>query len=165
MQLEDIYDYKNRLMMDILTNPEIVHLISEDVDMEDAEKLAYEQVIPYEYVGETVFDGRTFILFDVDIQRVPNKTFLIPTIYVWVFAHRSRMRLPDGGGVRVDKICSEICKAINGSRMFGLGELDLYSVKRFAPMTDYGGKMMTFQAKEFNRLHDPHQYIPSSRKE
>ena len=167
MQLEDFFDYKNQLMKDVLTNKEIVRLLNDDIALEDAANLAYEQVMPFEYIGETLFDGRTFIMFDVDIQAQiagSNKTFYSPTIYVWVMAHRSRMRLPDGGGVRTDKLCSEICKTINGSRLYGLGQLNLYSVRRFAPVTDYTGKMMTFHAKEFNRQYDPTQYVPSNRK-
>lgn len=164
MQLQEFFDYKNQLMEDLLTNESIVHLIDEDVSMENAHTLAYTRVFPYEYVPETVQDGKTFICFDVDIQQSINKTYLLPTLYVWVCTHGSKLRLPHGGGVRTDKICSEICKAINGSRKYGLGELDLYSVKRFAPMTDYQGKVMTFYAKDFNRLHDPQKFTPSNRK-
>lgn len=163
MQLEDFYDYKNKLMKDLLTNKTIVRLLNEDIKFEDAYKLAYEQVYPAEYIYETVYNGSTFICFDVDVQSAPSKTFLLPTLYIWVFVHRSRLRLPEGG-VRTDKICSEICKTINGSKEYGLGELNLYSVKRFAPMTDYNGKCMTFYAKEFNRVYDPNKYIPSNRK-
>ena len=164
MQLEDFFDYKNRLMKELLTNEAIVHLINDEVKMEDAYKLAYNQVFPAEFVPETIHDGSTFVCFDVDIQKAPNKTFLKPTLYVWVFVHRSRLRLPDGGGVRTDKLCSEICKAINGSREYGLGELDLYSTRRFSPVTDYNGKCMTFHATEFNRPYDPKKYTPSNRK-
>ncbi len=84
---------------------------------------------------------------------------------MWVFSHRSKLRLPKGGGIRTDKICSEICKKINGSFKYGLGELELYSVKRFAPMTDYQGKVLTFYAKEFSRVFDPKKEIPSNRKD
>lgn len=164
MQLQDFYDYKNKLMKDLLTNETIVHLINPEVKMEDAYKLAYEQVFPAEFVPETLHDGGTFVCFDVDVQSAPNKTFLLPTLYIWVFVHRSNLRLPDGGGVRTDKICSEICKAINGSHEYGLGELNLYSTKRFSPVTDYNGKCMTFYMKEFNKQHDPTRYIPSNRK-
>ena len=58
----------------------------------------------------------------------------------------------------------EIAGAINGSRYYGLGELDLYSVKRFAPMTDFQGKILTFTATDFNRLHNPKNTIPPNRK-
>lgn len=164
MQLEDFYDYKNRLMEDILTNEKIVPLINEDYTVDNAVGLAYTQVFPYEFVPETAQEGKTYICFDVDIQRVEFKTFYDPVIYIWVFSHKSRLRLPDGGGVRTDKICSEICKAINGSKMYGLGDLDLYSVRRFAPMTDYQGKCITFHAREFNRVYDPKRPVPVNRK-
>ena len=164
MQLQDFYDYKNKLMEDLLTHESIVSLINEDVKLEDAKSLAYKQVFPCEYVPETAQDGYTYICFDVDIQGVSNKLILNPVLYIWVFTHRSNLRLPDGGGVRTDKMCSEICKVINGSRYYGLGELNLYSVKRFAPITDYQGKVMTFTAKEFNRQFDGNKPTPSNRK-
>lgn len=163
MQLNDFFDYKNRLMEDLLTSKSVVSLIQQDTEMENAESLAYTQVFPYEYIPETVQGGQTFICFDVDVQGVSNKTFLTPVLYVWVFTHRSNLRLPEGG-VRTDKLCSEICNVINGSRYYGLGELNLYSVKRFAPMTDYQGKVMTFYAKEFNRQFNGAKPVPANRK-
>ena len=163
MQLEEFFGYKDRLMKDLLTNEEIVNLLDEDVPIENAKSLAYSRVFPFEYVPDTVEHGDTYICFDVDIQEVFNKTFLSPTLYIWVFTHRSKLRLPTGG-VRTDKLCIEICKEINGSRKYGLGELSLSSVKRFAPMTDFQGKLMIFRATDFNRQYDPHKYTPSNRK-
>lgn len=163
MQLQEFFDYKNQLMEDLLTNEEIVKLLDDSIMLQHADTLAYSQVFPCEYVPETVQEGKTFICFDVDIQELVNKTYLLPTLYVWVFTHRSKLRLPEGG-VRTDKLCSEICKAINGSRNYGLGELNLFSVKRFAPMTDYQGKVLAFHAKDFNRQYDPTKPTPSNRK-
>ena len=112
---------------------------------------------------ETTETGKTFVCFDVDIQRVDNKTFLNPMIYIWVFTHKSQMRLPEGG-VRTDKLCSEIAKVLDGSRYYGLGELNLYSVRRFAPMTDFQGKVMAFSAKEINRYSPTGKPVPAVRK-
>ena len=163
MYLDEFFKYKNKLMEEILTSDDIVRLICSDNIYLDAKDLAYRQVFPYEFVPDTVEHGNTFICFDVDIQKSVNKTYLLPTLYVWVFTHKSLLRLPEGG-VRIDKLCSEICKKLNGSKEYGLGELDLYSVKRFAPMTDYLGKCMTFYATEFNRVHDPNKKVPKDRK-
>ena len=163
MQLEDFYDYKNQLMEDLLTNASIVSLVNPDVKLKDAGSLAYTQVFPLDYIPETVQQGKTFVCFDVDVQSSANKTFLSPVLYVWVFSHSSKMRLPEGG-VLVDKLCSEISKAINGSRYYGLGELNLYSVNRYAPMPDYPGKVMTFFMKEVNRFHDESKPTPVNRK-
>lgn len=163
MQLSEFFDYKNKLMEDLLTNPEVVKLLDDSVEMRNASSLAYTHVFPYEYIPDTVEHAKTFICFDVDVQESINKTFLLPTLYIWVFSHKSKLRLREGG-VQTDKLVSEIAKSINGSHFYGLGELDLYSVKRFAPVTDYQGKVMTFHAKEFNRLSPNTKPIPSNRK-
>lgn len=163
MQLQDFFDYKNRLMEDLLTNKKIVSLLNDQISFDQAEELAYTQVFPLEYIPDTVQDGATYICFDVDITQSSGKTFYSPTLYIWVFAHKDQLRLPEGG-VRTDKLCSEICKSINGSLNYGLGELTLYSVKRFAPMTDYNGKLMTFYAKDFSRQYDGTKSIPANRK-
>lgn len=163
MQLSEFFDYKNKLMEDLLTNEDIVKLLDVCTDTQSSTGLAYTRVFPYEYVPETIEKAHTYICFDVDVQESINKTFLLPTLYIWVFSHKSMLRLPSGG-VRTDKLVSEIAKAINGSHFYGLGELNLYSVKRFAPVTDYQGKVMTFHAKEFNRLAPNTKSIPTNRK-
>lgn len=161
--LQFLYDYKNKLMEDILTNETIVKLLDEELSFADAETLAYKQVFPYDYVPETIEYGHSFICFDVDIIGVENKTFLHPTISVWAFTHKSKLRLPKGG-VRTDKIISELVKMLNGSRYYGLGELDLRSIKRFAPTSDFQGKYMVFDARDYNRLLPTGKTIPANRK-
>lgn len=164
MQLEELYDYKNTLMKDLLTSESIINLLDEDIPIESSSKLAYNLVFPFEYVPDTIEQGNTYICFDVDIQQTIDKTFLLSALYIWVFTHKSKLRLVPTGGVRTDKLCCEIVKVINGSREYGLGELNLYSIKRFAPMTDYQGKVMTFHAKDFNRQYNPYKNIPINRK-
>lgn len=164
MQLDEFFNYKNQLMEDLLTSKQIVMLLNDDCKaIRNPESLVYSQIFPYEYIPDTVTHGHTFICCEVEIQRATSKTFLAPALYVWVFTHKSKIRLPEGG-VRTDKLCSEIAKTINGSRFYGLGELCLYSVRRFAPITDYQGKVMMFQATDFNRLSPSDKPIPSNRK-
>lgn len=164
MQLDEFFDYKNQLMADLTSSMEIVRLLNDEFRVcKNPESLIYSQIFPYEYIPNAVTHGQTFICCDVDIQRSVNKTYWSPILYLWVFTHKSKLRLPEGG-VRTDKLCSEISKKINGSRSYGLGELELYSVKRFAPITDYQGKVMLFQANDFNRPHPSHHPIPSNRK-
>lgn len=165
MQLDEFFHYKNQLMNDLLTNEQIVWLLSGDgKGIADPNELMYSQVFPYEYVPETIEEAKTYICSDVDIQRAPTKTFLSPIMYIWVFTHKSLMRLPEGGGLRVDRLCSEIAKTINGSRYYGLGELDLDSTRRFAPISDYQGKVLTFKATDFNRLSPSGRSAPSNRR-
>lgn len=162
--LDELFDYKNQLMDDMLTNEQIIRLLSDDGETLTApENLVYTQVYPYEYVPDVVEHGQTFICCEVDIKDVIDKTFLVPVLYIWVFTHKSKVRLP-GGGVRTDKLSSEITKIINGSRMYGLGELNLQSAKRFSPIGDYQGRILTFYAKDFNRLSPSNKKVPANRK-
>lgn len=149
-------------MKDLITNESITSLIDDLHECEDPFELAYTRIFPYEYVPESIDDGWTYICFDMDVH-VSDKTFLTPIIYVWVFSHKSRLRVPTGG-IRPDKLSSEVCKVINGSRFYGLGELSLHSVKRFAPMPEYLGKCLTFYAKDFNRQYNGSKATPKNRK-
>lgn len=162
--LDELFDYKNQLMNDLLTNKSIVRLLSDDAKLTTtAQSLMYRQVFPYEYVPDVIEHGQTFLCCEVDIREVVDKTFLIPVLYIWIFTHKSKVRLPEGG-VRTDKLASEITKAINGSRMYGLGELNLSSVKRFSPVSGYQGRILTFNAKDFNRLSPTGKPAPGNRK-
>lgn len=162
--LDEFFDYKNQLVDDILTNESIVKLMSDDGEtVSSPESLMYTQVFPYEFVPNVTEHGQTFICCEVDIKEVINKTFLVPSLYIWVFTHKSKVRLP-GGGIRIDKLTSEITKIINGSRMYGLGELNLQSAKRFSPITDYQGRTLTFYARDFNRLAPSDKKVPANRK-
>ncbi len=162
MALEEFFDYKNKFMRDLCCNKDIVALITDKKNSKvPNHTLAYSQVYPYEFVPETVDNGQTFICFDVDIAEVLNKTFYIPILYVWVFTHKSKMRLPTGG-IRTDILASKIDEMLNGSRFYGLGELDLRQVGRFSPITDYQGRVITYCAKDFNRIGS--KQPPSNRK-
>lgn len=164
MQLAEFFNYKDELMKTICSNREIVRLVTDNsVDIEVPNyDIIYSQVFPFEFVPETVNDGQTFICFDVDIAEGTTKTYYSPVLYIYIFTHKSKLRLPEGG-IRTDQIASEIDKEINGSRLFGLGELDLYSVTRFAPITDYQGRVLTYYAKDFNR-GGKQKPVPQSRR-
>lgn len=163
MLLDEFFNYKNELMKTLCCNEKIVHLVTDSSKADTPNvNLAYNQIFPYEFIPETVDDGTTFICFDVDIADVINKTFYVPVVYVWVFTHKSKMRLKEGG-IRMDQLSVEINKELNGSRYFGLGELELHSVGRFSPIADYQGRVLTYIARDFNRV-SPSKKPPAYRK-
>lgn len=165
MNLNEFFDYKNELMEEFCKSEAIVKLVT-DIDDPDVPNhtLPYSQIFPFEFLPETVDDGKTFICYDVDILEVDSKTFYVPALYIWEFTHKSKLRLSNGGGVRTDQLAVEIDKILNGSRYFGLGELNLNSVSRFSPITDYQGRVLTYYARDFNRpgVSKP---VPSNRKQ
>lgn len=165
MQLEEFYGYKNLLMKSLCENEQVVKLVTGNKKARVPNHgLPYSQIFPYEFVPDTVDEGKTFVCFDVDIVSVPNKTYYTPVIYVWVFTHKSLLRMKDGNGCLLDQLCMSINEMINGSRYFGLGETKLDSVRRFAPIKDYLGRCMTYYTLDFNRAKDHNWNGPSNRK-
>ena len=191
MKLEELFDYKNKLMKDICTSEEIVRLVKDRNTVTlPATDLIYTQIFPYEFVPETVDKAKTFICFDVDIINVPNSTYYYPALYIWVFTHKSNMRIgtgefidPESGettvnddpvlgcdgsilsGIRTDMIAAELDKILNGNRTYGLGTLDLYSVHRFSPSDEYLGRVLTYSAMDFNRDGRYKHPLPKNRKD
>lgn len=113
---------------------------------------------------ETTDNAETYICFDADIVSVPNKTIYLPVVYVWIFAHKSQLRAPEGG-CTLDKIAVAVNKMLNGSRWYGLGELKLDSVRRFTPIRDYLGRCLTYYAKDLNKRNGKPISLPTNRKE
>ena len=165
--LEELFNYKTQLMKDVLSSEAIVKLLDDDCDPEslsDTKSLIYSQIFPFEFMPEPVEHGSTYICCEVDIREVKSKTFLVPAIYIWVFSHTSLLRLPDGAGVRTDKLTSELVKILNGNRFYGLGELNLYSVRRFSPVPNYQGRVIVFYTKDFNRISPTKMPVPANRR-
>lgn len=150
MLLEEFFDYKNQMMKTLCSNKDIVRFLTDEKEPTIPQhSLAYKNIFPFEYIPDTVDNGSTFICYDVDIVDVESKTFLYPILYVWIFTHKSKLRLQEGG-VRLDSLSVAINNELNGSRYFGLGELYLKRIDRFVPISDYQGRCITYCAKDFN---------------
>lgn len=163
MLLQDLFDYKTKLMELLCNNERIVHLVTNSKNAPTPNyDLRYTQIFPYEYLPETVDDARTYICFDVDVPSVMNQTYYLGAIHIWIFTHKSLARIK-GGGVRNDEIAMEIDAMLNGSREFGLGELDLHKSGRFSPIPNYQGRSLTYQCEEFNRV-GVKKSVPANRK-
>ena len=166
MELEELFDYKNQLIKEICSNERIVKLVTNNPNAAvPNHDMPYDQVFPFERVPDTETDGRTFICLDVDIVSVPNSTYYIPVLYVWIFTHESNYRMSEGG-VLVDALSAEVNKMLNGSRYYGLGKLKLDSVDRFVPINKFQGRVLTYYAADFNTTADIRRRhpIPSNRK-
>jgi len=138
-------------MKDLCTNEKVVRMITGDPNTPvPYRELAYKNIFPYQYIPDTVDEGKTMICYDVDVIKVPNRTYYTLALYIWVLTHKSNARLAEGGGL-LDSIAAEIDSMLNGSRLYGLGELKLNAAERFVPIKDYLGRALTYTAWDFNR--------------
>ena len=161
MLLEELYEYKNKIMKMLCENENIVKLIT-GKDGIDGLTLPYSHIYPFEFIPETVKEDDTFICFDVDIPEVTSEVVYKPVIYFWAFCHKDALRLPQGGS-RTDALSAEIDQMFNGNRELGMGELNLRAVERFAPIKDFQGRVLAYEGKDTNRWGVKHP-VPNRRR-
>lgn len=121
---------------------------------------------PEEYVGEYIFtynqnpftlnDVQTFITVQVHIPKSfdRNKTFVIPTLEIWIISHERHMKvseIPKVTSNRNDYISQLIDKKLNGKRgIFPIGVAELSSNVEGSFQKDYLYRKMIFEGRDIN---------------
>lgn len=166
MQLEEFFNYKNELMRELCASEAVQKLMMTD-ENEDLilpnHDAAYRNIFPYEFIADTVDTAQTFICFDTDVTEVYNRVDLNVALYVWIFTHKSLLRLK-GGGLRLDALAAAVDRLLNQSRLFTKNPLELKSVGRFVPIDDYSGRILTFVGSEWNAAMQPRKQPPQNRR-
>lgn len=151
MNLKEVPHYRNEIMEYILKNQDITKILLSKCDSEmSPRELAYHYVYPYDYIVGKTSDAGVYICFDIRVPRVINRTFNDFQINIWIIAHERCMRTDEG--LVTDLLSSKIDELINGSRCFGLGEVELESWDYFTPAEDFHGRALMYRTVDFNRM-------------
>ena len=150
MYLEELSKYKIEIMKRLCLSKEIQSLILFSESENQGKEMMYKNIFPYAFIPDTVTDASTFICFDLEIQRVQNRTFKDINMLFWIFTHQSLMRTENG--IRTDIIANEVDKILNGNKNFGLGTSELKKVLRINPAKDYHGRSLIYKTVDFNRV-------------
>ena len=150
MYLEELSKYKIEIMKRLCLSKEIQSLILFSESENQGKEMMYKNIFPYAFIPDTVTDASTFICFDLEIQRVQNRTFKDINMLFWIFTHQSLMRTENG--IRTDIIANEVDKILNGNKNFGLGTSELKKVLRINPAKDYHGRTLIYKTVDFNRV-------------
>lgn len=164
--LECLFGYKNLLMRELCGSEAVQRLIYDAKEGElpiPNHDAAYKNIFPYEFIADTVVTAQTFICFDMDVTDVISCIDLNLELYVWIFTHKSLLRLK-GGGLRLDALSAEIDRLLNQSRIFTKNPLELKSVGRFVPINDYQGRVLVFTGRDWNVAGAPKRPAPSNRR-
>lgn len=150
--LEELTLYKSRLMQSFCSSKELAsYLAVEGEPTLFGKDLSYKRVFPYSHVPQIKDEARSFICFDIEVPMVKNDIIKTIQINVYIISHQNLMRLPDGGGMRIDVMASEVDKILNGSSDYGLGTVELISLRSFNPITGYYGRELKYRVLDINR--------------
>lgn len=148
--LEEIPEYKSDLLHALVDNENIVTYIgNKSEDIYDSADLVGINIFPYPYIPDTQTEVLTYITLDIYVPRVRDKLIKDIQIVINIFSHKDMSR--HKGKSRVDLLCIEVDKILNGSKNFGIDSVDLVSVLPYLPNNKYAGKQMIYNVQNLNQ--------------
>ena len=150
-----IEDYRSVITNTILSNETIIKVLSNDkLDLESADELLWEHLVPQQYIPDTITETGSYILYDLDetvlYNRGSNKgTYIELTLYVWILTHKDMPKY--GGRLRNDILARELKKLFNETDDMGIGKNHLISNNIFnSPNYKYMGRLLTFKITDWS---------------
>ena len=150
-----IEDYRSVITNTILSNETIVKVLSNDtLDLESADELLWEHLVPQQYIPDTITETGSYILYDLDETVIYNRgsnkgTYIELTLYVWILTHKDMPKY--GGRLRNDILARELKKLFNETDDMGIGKNHLISNNIFnSPNYKYMGRLLTFKITDWS---------------
>jgi len=147
---------KNKIIRKIIKNEDIVKAIdSPTVDPKKPQELIYKHIFDYHQNPFTLDTVETFLTIQVHIPHTfdTNKTFVKPTVEIWIISHQRHMRVDEIPKVTVnrnDYLSQLIDSLLNGCNDIGIGTLKLESNVEGSFQMDYLYRKMIFVGTDLN---------------
>lgn len=155
--IDELINFSSEILLRIAESPEVVGLIMDvaPADVTDEEKDAvWRYLYDYDWIDETVQSAGSFVLVDVDMVAAQTGTIKDLEIYVQVVVSKQIMALNHKTfkgvrGNRRDNLARQIDLLLNGSRDFGIGQLQLASVRTANVPAAFTSKLLTYRISNF----------------
>ena len=150
-----IEDYRSVITNTILSNETIVKVLSNDtLDLESADELLWEHLVPQQYIPDTITETGSYILYDMDENVLYSKgstkgTYTELTLYFWVLTHKDMPKYK--GRLRNDILSRELKKMFNETDGFGVAKNHLIHNSIYnTPNYKYMGRLLAFKITDWS---------------
>lgn len=150
-----IEDYRNVITNEILSNETIVKVLSNGMcDVESADELLWEHLVPQQYIPDTITETGSYILYDLDEEVLFSKgsnrsTYVELTLYFWVFTHKDMPKYKER--LRNDILTKELKKLFGGVNNMGIARNHLIYNKVYDRINGkYAGRLMAFRITDWS---------------
>lgn len=128
IKIDDKSEYKQKTMIELISDEDIVKLINQPKYTDDPSELIWKYIFPYIRISETQEETATFILLEVNVPKVStvNYFFKDMLLTVGILTHAEWMKT-EYGGTRNDLLSGIIIDKFNGNRDVVGNELELVS--------------------------------------
>lgn len=149
-----IGEAKNKIIKSFISDDAIIRAI-DPVNINSNEELINKHIFNYHQNPNTINDDITFITIQVHIPRqyVGNNIYVDSNVEIWIISHENHMRVTNVPKVtenRNDYLSKLIDNKLNGSSIFGIGELKLKSNIEGSYQKDWLYRQMVFEVKDIN---------------
>lgn len=158
--LQDGVEYKAEVISRIVSSQRVVELLLDKpgVDLESVETFTAldNTIFDFDYIDRTVERSDAFIMVDADMVSPASASFNTWELYVQIVCHKGYVRMDPKKfkgtkGNRRDVLVNEIDKLLNGTDMFGVGDLELLTCVTSVVPDSFTSKMLTYRIKEPRR--------------
>ncbi len=150
-----IEDYRSIITNTILSNETIVKVLSNDtLDLESADELLWEHLVPQQYIPDTITETGSYILYDMDENVLYSKgstkgTYTELTLYFWVLTHKDMPKYK--GRLRNDILSRELKKMFNETDGLGVAKNHLIHNSIYnTPNYKYMGRLLAFKITDWS---------------
>lgn len=150
-----IEDYRSVITNTILSNEIIVKVLSNDtLDLESADELLWEHLIPQQYIPDTITETGSYILYDLAEKVTYSRnsavgTYTEITLYFWVLTHKNMPKYK--GRLRNDILIRELKHLFNENTGLGISKNHLVSNDIYnVPNYKYLGRFLTFKITDWS---------------
>lgn len=149
-----IGEAKNKIIKSFISDDAIVKAIDPS-NISSNEELVNRYIFNYHQNPTTINDDITFITIQVHIpnQYYGSKILVDSNVEIWILSHENHMKVTNVPKVtenRNDYLSKLIDNKLNGSSLFGIGELKLKSNIEGSYQKDWLYRQMVFEAKDIN---------------
>ena len=150
-----IEDYRTVITNTILSNETIVKVLSNDtLDLESADELLWEHLVPQQYIPDTITETGSYILYDMDENVLYSMgstkgTYTELTLYFWVLTHKDMPKYK--GRLRNDILSRELKKMFNETDGLGVAKNHLIHNSIYnTPNYKYMGRLLAFKITDWS---------------
>ena len=158
--LDELVEYPVKALHAIGSEIAVLQLLSDNPDINEASDEAddvYERYLfDYGYVDNTIEEAAAFICVEAECSGTSSYSIKDMRLYVTVYCHKRFMDLdvskfPGIVGSRRDNLIRFADKALNGSDIFGIGELKLASARVIPAPAGFAARELVYIVPEFTR--------------
>lgn len=156
--IDQLVEYPAKAIHKIGTDKTVAALLTNDPDIDmssdEADDIFDKYLYDYGYVDDSATESRAYICAEAEATKSMTSAVQNVKLYVTVVCHKRFMsidpaKFPGMIGNRRDNIVRYADRLLNGSDIFGIGKLQLESVKTMSAPVGYTARELTYRVADF----------------